>query len=102
MRQWHSALPISHYLTFALRSVCVGYNNVYISLDAGLTKVPIDGQPKSIVKDLEDMARTYIKVNQPTDSYLRNSHITSLSIGCAAAYVAHRSFFSCLAQPCPR
>ncbi|DBB13052.1 hypothetical protein WJX82_001471 [Trebouxia sp. C0006] len=27
----------------------------------GLTKVPIDGQPKSIVKDLEDMARTYIK-----------------------------------------
>lgn len=31
--------------------------------DIGLTKVPIDGQPKSIVKDLEDMARTYIKVN---------------------------------------
>ena len=29
---------------------------------AGLTKVPIDGQPKSIVRDLEDMARTYIKV----------------------------------------
>ena len=28
----------------------------------GLTKVPIDGQPKSIVKDLEEMARTYIKV----------------------------------------
>eukprot|EP00891_Asterochloris_glomerata_P004731 jgi/Astpho2/4731/e_gw1.00067.68.1_t len=27
----------------------------------GLTKVPIDGQPKSIVRDLEDMARTYIK-----------------------------------------
>ena len=25
---------------------------------AGLTKVPIDGQPKSIVKELEDMART--------------------------------------------
>ena len=24
--------------------------------------MPIDGQPKSIVKDLEDMARTYIKV----------------------------------------
>lgn len=34
------------------------------SLHAGLTKVPIDGQPKSIVKDLEDMARTYIKVSQ--------------------------------------
>ena len=33
------------------------------SCHAGLTKVPIDGQPKSIVKDLEDMARTYIKVN---------------------------------------
>ena len=29
---------------------------------AGLTKVPIDGQPKSIVRDLEEMARTYIKV----------------------------------------
>lgn len=27
----------------------------------GLTKVPIDGQPKTIVQDLEDMARTYIK-----------------------------------------
>lgn len=27
----------------------------------GLTKVPIDGQPKSIVQDLEEMARTYIK-----------------------------------------
>lgn len=24
--------------------------------------MPIDGQPKSIVRDLEDMARTYIKV----------------------------------------
>lgn len=33
-----------------------------VLLHAGLTKVPIDGQPKSIVKDLEDMARTYIKV----------------------------------------
>ena len=32
---------------------------------AGLTKVPIDGQPKSIVRDLEDMARTYIKVGSP-------------------------------------
>lgn len=31
-------------------------------LRAGLTKVPIDGQPKTIVQDLEDMARTYIKV----------------------------------------
>lgn len=31
----------------------------------GLTKVPIDGQPKSIVKDLEEMARTYIKVHCP-------------------------------------
>ncbi|KAK9846015.1 hypothetical protein WJX81_008471 [Elliptochloris bilobata] len=27
----------------------------------GLTKVPIDGQPKSIVRELEDMARSYIK-----------------------------------------
>lgn len=38
------------------------------SLHAGLTKVPIDGQPKSIVKDLEDMARTYIKVRSSSDS----------------------------------
>lgn len=30
--------------------------------DAGLTKVAIDGQPQSIVKELEDMARQYIKV----------------------------------------
>ena len=29
---------------------------------AGLTKIPIDGQPKSIVRELEDMARSYIKV----------------------------------------
>lgn len=28
---------------------------------AGLTKVPIDGQPPSIVQDLDDMARQYIK-----------------------------------------
>jgi hypothetical protein len=27
----------------------------------GLTKVPIDGQPASIVQDLEDMARNYVK-----------------------------------------
>lgn len=27
----------------------------------GLTKVPIDGQPKSIVTDLENMARDYVK-----------------------------------------
>ena len=33
-----------------------------LMLGAGLTKIPIDGQPKSIVKELEDMARTYIKV----------------------------------------
>ena len=26
--------------------------------------MPIDGQPKSIVQDLEDMARTYIKVSR--------------------------------------
>ncbi len=28
---------------------------------AGLTKVPIDGQPASIVQELDDMARQYIK-----------------------------------------
>ena len=32
---------------------------------AGLTKVPIDGQPKSIVRELEDMARSYIKARAP-------------------------------------
>ena len=31
---------------------------------AGLTKVPIDGQPPSIVQDLEDMCRQYIKVRR--------------------------------------
>lgn len=28
---------------------------------AGLTKVPIDGQPKSIVREIDDMVRDYIK-----------------------------------------
>ena len=37
-------------------------------LAAGLTKVPIDGQPKSIVQDLENMARTYIKVPPMTSA----------------------------------
>lgn len=32
---------------------------------AGLTKVPIDGQPRSIVRELDDMARTYIKAPFP-------------------------------------
>ena len=44
-----------------------------LSPSAGLTKVPIDGQPKSIVRELEDMARSYIKVggiivHKPTTS----------------------------------
>ena len=38
------------------------FSAFWLSSNAGLTKVPIDGQPKSIVRDLEDMARTYIKV----------------------------------------
>lgn len=29
-------------------------------LSAGLTKVPIDGQPASIVEDIEDMVRSYV------------------------------------------
>ena len=45
----------------------------------GLTKIPIDGQPKSIVKELEDMARTYVKgdnaiilaVTPPTPTWRR-------------------------------
>ena len=39
--------------------VCLPYCHPAL---AGLTKVPIDGQPKSIVRELEDMARSYIKV----------------------------------------
>jgi hypothetical protein len=35
---------------------------------AGLTKVPIDGQPLSIVQDLEEMCRQYIKVWLATDT----------------------------------
>ena len=30
-------------------------------LPAGLTKIPIDGQPLSIVQDLEEMARRYVQ-----------------------------------------
>ena len=30
-------------------------------LPAGLTKVPIDGQPASIVQELDDMARMYVR-----------------------------------------
>jgi len=32
-----------------------------IMITPGLTKVPIDGQPASIVQELDDMARQYIK-----------------------------------------
>lgn len=38
---------------------------------AGLTKVPIDGQPKSIVRELEDMARSYIKVGCSMECWRR-------------------------------
>ena len=56
-------------------------------LHAGLTKVPIDGQPKSIVKDLEDMARTYIKVSQRTNALLTHSYTEArLFIGNVASY----------------
>ena len=40
---------------------------------AGLTKVPIDGQPKTIVQDLEDMARTYIKVRAQPCAKVRST-----------------------------
>jgi hypothetical protein len=36
--------------------------------------VPIDGQPKSIVQDLENMARTYIKV-QASRSFETDVHM---------------------------
>ena len=51
----------------------------------GLTKVPIDGQPKTIVQDLEDMARTYIKVctcppSQQAASIAQQQHLLSLCV----------------------
>ena len=62
---WTVAFCCAHHLSFALCTIC--FRQHVSALHAGLTKVPIDGQPKSIVKDLEDMARTYIKVSQHTD-----------------------------------
>ena len=53
-----------------------------VAAGAGLTKVPIDGQPRSIVKDLEDMARTYIKVRShaaPGLHTLRSGHCACTS-----------------------
>lgn len=38
----------------------------------GLTKVPIDGQPKSIVAELENMARDYVK----------HENVIILAVGC--------------------
>jgi hypothetical protein len=43
------------------------YALIMLQIPAGLTKVPIDGQPKSIVRELEDMARSYIKVWPSSD-----------------------------------
>jgi hypothetical protein len=48
----------SQVVSTALTSHCV----LCACCCAGLTKVPIDGQPPSIVQDLEDMCRQYIKV----------------------------------------
>ena len=45
---------------------CVNTTSEVSCCWTGLTKVPIDGQPRSIVRDLEDMARTYIKVSSPS------------------------------------
>lgn len=36
-------------------------NSISDCIATGLTKVPIDGQPPSIVQELDDMARQYIK-----------------------------------------
>ena len=47
---------------------------------AGLTKVPIDGQPKSIVQDLENMARTYIKVPRPCSFTRQAACLTSTAL----------------------
>lgn len=42
--------------------VCIQGCTLSVGLvHAGLTKVPIDGQPASIVQDLDDMARSYVK-----------------------------------------
>lgn len=49
--------PIPIYLTVYSPNV----PNLTLVDMPGLTKVPIDGQPLSIVTDLEEMARTYIK-----------------------------------------
>jgi hypothetical protein len=55
-----SPLPASGASVYPLSYLCQ-----FGGLCPGLTKVPIDGQPKTIVKELEDMARTYIKVRGP-------------------------------------
>jgi hypothetical protein len=50
---------------------------------AGLTKVPIDGQPKSIVRELEDMARSYIKVRSSLGDA---SRLARLACACTRFY----------------
>jgi hypothetical protein len=57
---------------------------------SGLTKVPIDGQPLSIVQDLEDMCRQYIKVQwaQAAAGAAGSSKGRSSGNGTAAAAVA--------------
>jgi len=61
---------------------------------AGLTKVPIDGQPLSIVQDLEEMCRQYIKVR------LAQHHMPSTACIAAAARAAaeheHAGLCDCL------
>jgi hypothetical protein len=60
---------------------------------AGLTKVPIDGQPPSIVQDLEDMCRQYIKVQQAGCRHrgpaVGGGQAQPASIACQAARCAH-------------
>jgi hypothetical protein len=54
---------------------------------AGLTKVPIDGQPLSIVQDLEEMCRQYIKVwaSRAMQSCPSAAFITAAGAGAATA-----------------
>ena len=57
---------------------------------AGLTKVPIDGQPKSIVRELEDMARSYIKVcwRTPHMELAIMIHVLGADLGCNDAQLS--------------
>lgn len=80
----------------AANVTCVAKAQPACMLCAGLTKVPIDGQPKSIVKDLDDMARTYIKVCS-TNKHCMHA---SASRTCHSCCMMRR--LTCMLQICGR